>query len=45
VLAIPYTSLSIERTTLGVIVVCFDVGIVVSFVLSFYFLAYFEHQD
>lgn len=45
VLNIPYTQFNIERTTLGVIVVCFDVAIVVSFVLSFYFLAYFEHQD
>jgi hypothetical protein len=44
-LSVPGTSLQIERQTLAIVVVSFDVAIVISFLLSFYFLAYFENSD
>lgn len=41
----PGTNLQVERSTLAIIVVSFDVAIVLSFLLSFYCLAYFEKVD
>ena len=42
---LPFTTYSIERTTLGIIVVSFDVLIVISFFISFYILGAFERQE
>lgn len=41
----PGTKLQVDRSTLAIIVVSFDVAIVLSFLLSFYCLAYFEKVD
>ena len=35
----------VKRTTLGILVVCLDVAIVFSFLLSFYFLAHYEKLE
>ena len=42
---LPFTTYSIERTKLGIIVVSFDVLIVISFFISFYILGGFERQE
>jgi hypothetical protein len=42
---IPYTSYTIKRSSLGIIVVTMDVLIVLSLVIAFQILAYFEKKE
>lgn len=44
-LEIPKTQWVIQRSTLGVIVVCFDVAILVSFIISLWVLGHYERVE
>jgi hypothetical protein len=45
VIEIPYTSQTIKRTTLGIIVVSLDVAIIVSLLLAFNVLGHYEKLE
>jgi len=44
-LEIPYTGISMSRANLGILVVVMDVLIVLSFILGYHLLGYFERLE